>query len=294
MEHDYYTQRTHRLLMNGYPVELTMTDFTCDNPSVIKWHSHEEIELLHVIKGSIDITCSEEKICAGEDELLFINQSVTHQIIPAKQKCGVICSILVNPDFLFGFCQYELDRKYVHPIITNRTLSCIHITSQDHDYAPILSLFKQLCNINEGKESGYELLAKACLLQLWKLLLDRLSTDLRTPFPHTARQDETRVRQAVLFIQEHFSEPVTLNDIADSILVSKSECCRCFKRVLDMSPFEYLMKYRIMISARYIQEKPQESISEIAETAGFNNTSYFNKIFRKFMGCTPSEYRRKA
>ena len=89
-------------------------------------------------------------------------------------------------------------------------------------------------------------------------------------------------------------EAVTLDDIANSIMVSKSECCRCFKRTLGITPFEYLMKYRIQESAKRIQRRPQDSISEIAGSVGFNNTSYFNKIFKKYMECTPSEYRNST
>lgn len=52
------------------------------------------------------------------------------------------------------------------------------------------------------------------------------------------------------------------------------------------------MRYRIMESAKYMYRKTHESISEIAGIVGFNNTSYFNKVFKKTMGCTPTEYRQ--
>ena len=86
-------------------------------------------------------------------------------------------------------------------------------------------------------------------------------------------------------------ETVTLEDISSSIMVSKSECCRCFKRTLNVTPFEYLMKYRILESTKRMDRKPLDSISEIAGSVGFNNTSYYNKIFKKYMDCTPTEYR---
>ena len=133
---------------------------------------------------------------------------------------------------------------------------------------------------------------------MWKLLydhLDQLPGRTAAPYKITARianQDAHRVKQAMVYIQEHFMEPITLNDIAEAILVSKSECCRCFKRATGLSPFEYLMKYRITESAKYMHRKSHESISEIAGAVGFNNTSYFNKVFKKFMGCTPTEYRQ--
>ena len=96
----------------------------------------------------------------------------------------------------------------------------------------------------------------------------------------------------MVYIQEHFMESVTLDDIAGSILVSKSECCRCFKRTTGLSPIEYLMRYRIMESAKHRHRQTHEYISEIAGAVGFNNTSYFNKIFKKYIGCTPTEYRQ--
>ena len=134
-------------------------------------------------------------------------------------------------------------------------------------------------------------MTKSVLLRIWYQLYKMSTTLVSGSVPKTAVQDEQRVKQAILYIQEHFMETVTLEDIAGSIMVSKSECCRCFKRTLNTTPFEYLMKYRIMESTKRMHRKPQESISEIAGSVGFNNTSYYNKIFRKYMDCTPTEYR---
>ena len=60
-----------------------------------------------------------------------------------------------------------------------------------------------------------------------------------------------------------------------------------------MSPFEYLMKYRIYESTKKLTDSEQyfASIAELAASVGFNNTSYFNKLFKKYLGCTPTYYR---
>ena len=73
----------------------------------------------------------------------------------------------------------------------------------------------------------------------------------------------------------------------------ESECCRCFARTLQMTPFEYLMKYRILEATKKMIEtiKNPMSIADIALSVGFNNVSYFNKLFKKFLGCTPTYYR---
>ena len=165
------------------------------------------------------------------------------------------------------------------------------ITPVQTDYENYLSEIREILSLNDLKEDGYELLTKSVLLRIWYQLYKMSTALVSGSVPKTAVQDEQRVKQAILYIQEHFMETVTLEDIAGSIMVSKSECCRCFKRTLNTTPFEYLMKYRIMESTKRMHRKPQESISEIAGSVGFNNTSYYNKIFRKYMDCTPTEYR---
>ena len=87
-----------------------------------------------------------------------------------------------------------------------------------------------------------------------------------------------------------------LEDLSRSIHISKSECCRCFKRTLQVTPIEYLMKYRIFKAANMIQHDDplSHSISELAFAVGFNNASYFNKVFRQYLKCTPSEYKRST
>ncbi len=60
-----------------------------------------------------------------------------------------------------------------------------------------------------------------------------------------------------------------------------------------MTPFEYLMRYRILEATKKMIEtiKNPMSIADIALSVGFNNVSYFNKLFKKFLGCTPTYYR---
>lgn len=292
MNYNSSPQHTYKLLTSGYPVELANIDFT-KNPTPML-HCHEEVVFQYIAEGSAAITCGEDIIHACTGDILFINQSVRYLLAPTvNDNCFLRC-IIVHPSFLFGIGQIEMENKYVTPIIADSFIRYIHISHHDKDYTQFLPLIKNLIALNETKESCYELLSKSCLLQLWKLLYDRIPVNSCPTLvtARTANQDTHRVKQAVAYIQEHFAEPVTLEDIANSILVSKSECCRCFKRSLGVSPIEYLLKYRITESVKRMHKRTHEPISEIAGAVGFNNTSYYNKVFRKFMGCTPTEYRQ--
>lgn len=295
MEPDFYTKRTQKLLQSGYPVQLITVDCTPPDAPIIYWHWHEEVELQYIQKGQAYITCDEDNFHVSKGDIIFINHAVRHFVTPVGPEGAIFISIIVNPSFILGFGQLELENKYVSPVITNRSFNHLHIAADNNLYLQFLSPLKQLISLNTDCPSGYELLSKAYILQLWKLIYDQLPAGTEHSSrisARTANQDAQRVKHAMLYIQEHFMESVTLEDIAGSILVSKSECCRCFKRATGLSPIEYLIKYRIMEAAKHMNRKTHESISEIAGSVGFNNISYFNKIFKKFMGCTPTEYRQ--
>lgn len=295
MDPDFYVKRTQKLLLSGYPIELSTFDCTLPDAPIVHWHWHDEIEFQYVVKGNAYITCNEKNLSVSEGDIIFVNQAVRHFITPSENGGGIFYCIVVHPSFLLGYGQLELESKYISPVISSQAFSCLHITSNNKMYQQFLVPLTQLITLNTEHPVGYELLSKSYLLLLWKLIYDQLPTiSLASPSTtaRTANQDAYRVKQAILYIQEHFMDPITLTDISDAILVSKSECCRCFKRVTGLSPIEYLMRYRIMESAKYMYRKTHESISEIAGIVGFNNTSYFNKVFKKTMGCTPTEYRQ--
>ncbi len=108
--------------------------------------------------------------------------------------------------------------------------------------------------------------------------------------------DEYRVKQAIAYVESHYADQITLEELADSIHISKSECCRCFKRVLNLTPIEYVVQYRIYTAAAILDDPRTEipSISELAIKTGHNNISYFNKMFKRHMGVTPTEYRAEV
>ena len=290
---DYYLKRSLQLKQSDYSVEIEDIDFSNPESSMIRWHWHEEIEFIYISAGQVYITCEQDNMLASQGDIVFINQNIRHFITPANSDQSRVQCIIVHPMFIVGFGHLDLERKYITPIIHDNVLKHLHITSKDYDYNVLLPHIQEIFAQNLSKQTGYELLTKAALLHVWKLFFDRVQDTVNgsMPNPRTAVQDEQRVKQAILYIQEHFSESISLEDIANCILVSKSECCRCFKRALNMTPFEYLMKYRILESTKHMHRKKHESISEIASAVGFNNTSYYNKIFKKYMNCTPTEYR---
>ena len=102
-----------------------------------------------------------------------------------------------------------------------------------------------------------------------------------------------RMKTLLEYISQNYMEKITLENIADSAHISKGECCRIFSRILATTPFSYLTGYRISKSIKLLTTADM-SISEIAQSSGFGNSSYFTVCFKKELGITPKEYRKKT
>lgn len=99
-------------------------------------------------------------------------------------------------------------------------------------------------------------------------------------------------RRMVAYIEENFASEMTLDEIAQSANVSRSTCCRLFRKYVHTSPIEFLNSYRLQVACGQL-ESTNLSITEIASNCGFNHVSYFSQLFVESFGDTPRAYRKK-
>lgn len=281
----------------GFPVQVYYIELSKMYMQSIRWHWHPEIEIIIINHGDAYFLTDEQKILLHAGEGILINQNVMHAIQPVDENANSsFYSVVFHPSFLFGYGNTVMSSKYLVPIISSPTFRTMKLNEQDSHLEQIMDLANNVIAANLTKKYGYELIIKSYLCRLWLILLDRvIPQNITKTKENTISTDETRVKDAILYIELHFHEQITLEQLAASIHISKSECCRCFKRTLQVTPIEYLMKYRIFRATQMLQHGDPEahSMSSLAFSVGFNNASYFNKVFRQFLGCTPSEYKGK-
>ena len=103
---------------------------------------------------------------------------------------------------------------------------------------------------------------------------------------------ESYVIKSIEYISSNYGSPITVDDIAAYVGLSRSYLCRAFQAVLGKSPKEFLSEYRIK-QACYLLTHNNMSMMDIAESVGFDNSLYFSRVFHKQMGMPPTEYARK-
>ena len=297
-------ENMHKIIAHAdenYPIGIYYVEPSQMYMGYVRWHWHEEMEINLVKSGSAEFTIGDEKVIVHEGQAIALNCNVFHSIYSVSNTDCILISLLFNPYNLFKNHTSSLASGYLNPIIKGTEHRYVLFDRKDMWGRSALSYLNDIFDVNLSKDFGYELTTKGYLCQLWVHLLKKYNSHTVLYAPQQSNEsalspDEVRIKDAILYIQQHYTEQVTLDDIASSIHVSKSECCRCFKRAVKVTPFEYLMRYRILQAADKILQNDREtsSISELATSVGFNNTSYFNKLFKKYFDCTPTEFRKMS
>lgn len=100
------------------------------------------------------------------------------------------------------------------------------------------------------------------------------------------------VRNVIRYIEEHFAEPLTLDELAREANFSKYHLCRKFKETVGVSIVDYIQRCRIERAKELLRRPGDRYIFNIANEVGFNDASYFNRIFKKYTGYTPNEFQK--
>ncbi|MBQ1217701.1 MAG: helix-turn-helix transcriptional regulator [Clostridia bacterium] len=127
------------------------------------------------------------------------------------------------------------------------------------------------------------------------LLLDVIYRCLRLARNEHARRlpdaGDRIVAEAMRYLNQHFTEPCSLQDLARAVHVSPNHLHAVFHKKIGVTPYEYTVKKRIE-KAKQLIRTGEYSLSRVAEETGYCSQSHFNKAFKSMVGQTPSEYRR--
>ncbi len=102
-----------------------------------------------------------------------------------------------------------------------------------------------------------------------------------------------KLKKSLEYIQNNYTNVIELSYLAEMSGITREHLCRIFKQYTGMRPFEYITKMRLQKAKELLVLEREMSIAEIAKKAGFQSSSYFSAVFRKHIGCTAEEYRKR-
>lgn len=252
------------------------------------WHDHFEVSLVH--SGTAEIFTQRGKLVLHEGEGYFVNANVLH-LCRTQNADPQVCmhSQLFDRSLLSG--TGLIARRYIAPIENCVDLEIVKLEPDVEQHVHILEAAKAAFAAAKGDAPGYEIFVTAHLCALWGELFQLVQPEIARA-QGQPREDAVRAKAMLSFIYENYMQPISVRRIADAAGICERECFRCFKQMLGTTPMLYLTEHRVAMAARALAET-DASVGEIAENCGFSNSSYFGKVFRQIMHCTPVEYRKR-
>ncbi len=249
----------------------------------VPYHWHDEIELIVVISGEMELICELEKYVLKQGQGVFINSGRLHSCVNYDDTACIIKSFVFHSRFIYGDLSSILFEDYFHKFLAETSVAN-HLLSFEMCEA-VLAAYEEFLR----KQFGYEFFVREKLTQV--LLEIIKSTDNNTKIDFKTIKQLNRCKMMMSFIHQNYQSEITLSQIASSAGIKESEALRCFKSTLKTSPIKYLKKYRLEKSA-FLLKTTTEPIIDIGFACGFYEMSYFSKSFKEDYGMTPTEYRK--
>lgn len=269
-----------------FPCAIYQVESVPNKEEKIYCHWHKELELLLVLDGNASLHVGQQVYPISSGDFAFIPSNAVHMVLGKPDADFRFIAVVFHPDFIRSFGNDSIQEKYLTPL-TKWQFECPFVLKNADVYQ---ELVLDITSKYRKKIPGYELYIKSRLLHLC-FLLYQYAEEFQVQKQTSKDSRISFIKEMMLYLQKQCSETVTLAEMADHFHISKGHLCRFFKEMTNMSPINYLNYYRINKSAQLLRDTDLE-ISVIAGQTGFNNISYYNRTFRKYMHMTPGEYRK--
>ena len=267
-----------------------------DNSSVFLWinrepghfplHWHSTVEIIMPLKNTFTVTINKTTYHLQEQEILIIPPGELHELTPPSDGYRLVLLFdLSSLNKFKGFTRlFSLFSR--SDLITPETMPDIYEKERD--------LLLQI--IQEYAEGGdlAEPSVLALLIQFFVFLArnteDAGTAALPAMQPNKQREYIEKFNIVFDYIEHHYMEDITLDSVAAQIGFSKFHFSRLFRQFTDTSFYDYLCARRIKAAETLLLD-PNLPITEIALQSGFASISTFNRVFKKFKECTPTEFK---
>ena len=246
-------------------------------------HWHEDIEILVPAMGELIYNINGKLVRVRTGEGIIINSRRIHSSQTENLRECYYYVLIFHPMLLC--ISKEVEQQLVHPFL-NSSFDYILLQKGVEWQENILNWF-MLMDRKRNDKTAKSAIAGIINL-IWSEVAENVAPDEK---PQTERSQLTAMKAMIAYIDGHYAEKISLDDIAAAGFVSKRTCGNMFERFLFTPPMKYLNEYRLKRSIELLRGTNM-TVTEIGLACGFSGASYYAESFRRELGISPSEYRR--
>lgn len=269
--------------------EYPYTQYFIHSPRMafhIPVHWHEEVEIIYIKKGIITISIGGETFSAKEGDVFFVNAGELH-FMESNDKGAEYYTLLFPLTFLSFQIEDALEQEVFLPLRQKKLLLPRRVRGFEAQ-EKMTNLIRDVIRVNEERGLGYQLRTRILLLELIEGFM-KADGFCRANITGT----EGIQRELLAYIQEHFTEKITLAMLAQEFHLSEKYISWYFQEHFYISFMQYVAHLR-MTKAKDLLLTTEQSITEIAFSCGYPSVNFFIRSFKKVHGMTPLQYRKRG
>jgi AraC-like DNA-binding protein/quercetin dioxygenase-like cupin family protein len=273
------------------PFAIHFTETLLNFEPLLYTHWHTEAEFLYVCKGEMLLQIEETVFHIRENEMVFIPPYTIHAArnVPCSTKSCCFQAVVFSPSLLGDIISPLYQSRYIPFSTPNQLSYFVHFTRNESWMLQVMEEILPLFDLQEDKLESWYLFFLGSLLKAWQTLYNY---HIQTIDKHNNQQKlHSQLTPSLDFIHKNYVADITLEEIAAASHLCKGQFCTQFKKLTSYTPFQYLTRYRILKSCDLLIMGNMK-ITEVATLSGFNNISYYNRMFQKIMKITPTKFTR--
>ncbi|MDD6201246.1 MAG: AraC family transcriptional regulator [Firmicutes bacterium] len=255
---------------------------------VFPLHWHKCMELIAVQSGWLEVEIERKAYLIDAGSVAVINPQQLHSCTRFDPHTTLYC-LIIDMDIFRSRYVESLEEKFITPLMEGR----ITLPSRVCGNSELNNGIRTCSEIFTGHPDAYQLRLKALLFQMLFLLFTqcgevRSIEQKKTP----ASLSRERVNTILQYVDEHYAERIKLDDLVEILHINKYYICKIFQQCIGKTFLDYVNLVRIQKAVDMIVST-NDSITAIAFATGFQDINYFSRIFKRTMGISPTELRKR-
>lgn len=224
----------------AFPVNVSYEQLSRYERKSFLWHWHKEIELTILLQGEMQYQVNDTIYHLQAGEGLFCNSNRLHTGSSCHDSDCIYISTTFHPRFLYGYEDSVIQNKYLNTITKHPGLHSLAFSPDIPWQKEVLDELSAIWMLSKQPSATYEMELQWRITHIWMFLWNHLSHQTSNSGNSESKHTD-RLKNILMYIQEHYAEKITLADIAATANICQSECCRFFKKHMNESLFDYLL-----------------------------------------------------
>ena len=275
----------------------------CDRDNPTGLHRHEMIQINYVRKGQLFHQINSSTFSIVKGDVFIIPPYIPHRLIKDGDNAFEIIELEFEPEFLFGHSRDNnmsmedyrslFNFAYIEPFLVSEGEVRPRLNLSGRTQINAEALLSEIEAEYNRREDSFILSILALLLLLLVLLGRKFNQSIEEVDQQIFTRHQNALDESLKYIDEHYTEALTIEQVAHVALLSPSYFSYLFKTMTGKTFIEHLTLIRLQ-KAMELLKNTDKFILEICLDSGFKNVNHFNRTFKTFTGLTPSQYRKSS